>query len=231
MTTDPKTRKQVEVKVMAECGAAVIYVRRAGSYPHPTPPQSIKDWHMGFFYVSTPLDEDRDLLNLPEFSLPPPTQHNWLKKPGETDTDVDRQMARIGELMGEGLTDADLVAAWLTHRVLPLQRRCHRICDVSGRRDPSRISTFQMDLDEFLRRMHSITALKVDQNFRFGLRAYNRQNPPPVVCYCFRTLIFHLCSSFSSCDPTSVFRSLLLPGSWRMVKPDQSTTPTALTWL
>src|SRR3954471_10080549 len=33
------TRKQVETKVMAECGAAVVYVRRAGSYPHPTPPQ------------------------------------------------------------------------------------------------------------------------------------------------------------------------------------------------
>src|SRR3954469_22736978 len=183
---------------------------------------------MGFFYVSNPPGDDRDLLNLPEFSLPPPTQHHWSEKPGETDTDVDRQMARIGELMEQGLTATDLVAAWLTRRVLPLQQRCHRICDVSGRRDPSRISTFQMDLDEFLRRMHSITALKVDQNFRFGLRAYNRQNPPHVVCCCFRTLIFSLLSSFSFCDPISIFRSLLLPGSWRMGKPDQSTTPTVL---
>jgi hypothetical protein len=195
-TTDPKTRKQVEVKVIAECGGAVVYVRRAGSYPHPTPPQSIKDWQMGFFYVSTPPNEDRDLLNLPEFSLPPPTQHNWLERPGETDTDVDRQMARIAELMDEGLIAADLVAAWLNRRVLPLQRRCHRICDMSGRRDPSRISTFQMDMGDFLHRMHMITTLKVDEDFQFGLRAYNRRNPPLVVWCSPRPPTLHFCSPF-----------------------------------
>src|SRR4051812_19028253 len=64
---DPVTNKKTEVKVTAECRAAVIYVRKAGLYPHPQPPQSIKDWQMGFFYVSSP--ENPDLLNLPEFSL------------------------------------------------------------------------------------------------------------------------------------------------------------------
>ena len=54
---------------------------------------------MGFFYVSNPPDEDRDLLNLPEFSLPPPTQHNWSEMPGESDTDIDHQVARIAEMM------------------------------------------------------------------------------------------------------------------------------------
>jgi len=195
-TTDPKTRKQVEVKVMAECSAAVVYARRAGSYAHPTPLQSIKDWQMGFFYVSNPEDDDRDLLNLPEFSLPPPAQRHWSEKPGETNADVDHQMARIAELMKDGLTDVDLVAAWLSRRVLPLQRRCHRICDMSGRRDPTRISTFQMDMEEFLHRMHTITTLKVTKDFRFGLRAYNRRDPPPVVCCSFRPLALYFCSSF-----------------------------------
>ena len=169
---------------MAECGAAVIYVRQADSYPHPTPPQSIKDWQMGFSYVSNPPDEDRDLMNLPEFSLPPSSQHNWSEKPGEGDTDIDHQMARIAELMDEGLVATDLVVAWLSRRVLPLQRRCHRICDMSGRLDPSRISTFQMDMADFLHRMKMITVLKVDEDFQFGLKAYNCRRPPPMVC-CF----------------------------------------------
>src|SRR3954470_22468026 len=104
---------------MAECGAAVIYVRRADSYAHPTHPQSIKDWSMGFFYVSNPPDDDRDLMNLPEFSLPPPSKHNWSKKLGESDTDIYHQLARIAELMDQGLAAADLVAAWLSRRVLP----------------------------------------------------------------------------------------------------------------
>ena len=41
--TDPITNKRSEVKVMAECGAAIIYMRKVGLYPHPQPPQSIKD--------------------------------------------------------------------------------------------------------------------------------------------------------------------------------------------
>ena len=109
-TTDPKTGKKVETKVTAECGASVIYMRKAGLYPHPTPPQSIKDRQMGFFYVSSP--EDQDLLNLPEFSLPPPNKHNWSEKLGDGDTDLDRQMDRIAELMGEGLLAANLAAGY-----------------------------------------------------------------------------------------------------------------------
>src|ERR1041384_1479965 len=107
---------------------------------------------MRFSSVSNPPDEDQDLLNLPKFSLPPPSQHNWSEKPGDDDTDLDRQVDRIAELMGEGLVAADLVAGWLCRRVLPLQRRCHRTCDMSGRFDPPPISTFQMDLEDLLLR-------------------------------------------------------------------------------
>ena len=151
---------------------------------------------MGFFYISNPPDEDRDLLNLPEFSLPPPSQHNWSEKPGDDDTDLDQQMERIAELMGEGLVAADLVAGWLCRQVLPLQRRCHRICDMSGRLDPTRISTFQMDLEDVLHRMKMITDLKVDDSFDFGLKPYNRRQPPPVVCSSFQSLACYASSSF-----------------------------------
>src|SRR3954471_10603315 len=108
---------------------------------------------MGFFYVSTPEGQD-DLLNLPEFSLPPPTKHNWSEKPGFGDTDLDRQVARIAELEAEGLSPADLVATWICRRVLPLQRRCHRICDMSNRLDPTRTSTFRVGEAELAQRMH-----------------------------------------------------------------------------
>src|SRR4051812_41624245 len=102
-------------------------------YPHPQPPHSIKDKQIGLFYVSSP--ERKDLLNFLEFSLPPPTQHNWSEKPGEGDNDLDRQVARIAELMAGGLRAADLVATWICRRVLPLQRWCHRMCDMSKRLD------------------------------------------------------------------------------------------------
>ena len=88
------------------------------------------------------------------------------------------------------------MAGWLCRRVLPLQRRCHRICDMTGKLDPTRISTFQIEMEEFLHRMHTITTLKVTKDFKLGLRVYNRNNPPPVVCFFLRSLIPCSCSCF-----------------------------------
>src|SRR4051812_18885761 len=113
---------------------------------------------MGFFYVSSP--EVQDLLNLPEFSLPPLTKHNWSEKPCEGDTDLDHQMAWILELMTEVLCPTVLLATWICRRVLPLQRRCHRIWDMSRRLDPTRISTFKVAETELVRRLNLLADVK-----------------------------------------------------------------------
>ena len=44
----------------------------------------------------------------------------------------------------EGLTGADLLAAFMARRVLPLQGRPHLICQMSGHRDPSRMCSKDM---------------------------------------------------------------------------------------
>src|ERR1041385_511289 len=169
---NPKTKKREEVKVMAECGGATIYIHKIGLYPHPQPPQSIKNWQMGFFYVSSP--KDKDLLNLPKFSLPPPTaKYNWFENPGDGDVDLDHQMAQIQTLMTEGLQPANLVATWLCRRVLLLQRRCHRICDMSRLLDPTRISTLNMGEAELIRRLNFLADLKIVPPFKFGKRAHD----------------------------------------------------------
>ena len=179
---DPKGEPgaTVELKVMAECGAAIIYINRSVTYPNPQPPQSIKDWQLGFFYVRTS-DGQEDCLNLPAFSLPPPTtKHQWAEKPGHGDTDLDAQVDRVAKLMEIGLRSSDLVAAWICSRVLPLQRRCHRICDMSSRRDPTRISTHRMAEDELIRRVRLQTDAPLLLNpFKFGLKTYDRAHPPP----------------------------------------------------
>src|SRR3954465_13675538 len=72
--------------------------------------------------------------------------------------------------MSEGLRPFDLVASWICRRVLPLQRRCHRLCDMSGRLDPTRISTFKIEQEEILRRINTITDLKLADPFSFGVR-------------------------------------------------------------
>jgi hypothetical protein len=45
-------------------------------------------------------------------------------------------------------TPDDLVRTFMTRRVSPLQRRSHKICQMSGCLDPSRMTTFELEKPE-----------------------------------------------------------------------------------
>ena len=125
---------------MTECGSCIV----SGSkheYKSPDIIQSCKDWQTSFFYVKSP-DKGPDMLNLPEFKRDRTLKkYQWSCKIGVRDCDVDSQVARVAKIFADGLEPYDLVAAWLYARVLPLQSRVHRICDMSGGRDPTQICT------------------------------------------------------------------------------------------
>src|SRR3954466_9093869 len=135
-----------------------------------------------FFYVKPP-DNGPDLLNLPEFSLARPTEkHQWSCKYGFGDCDIDAQVARVAQLEQEGLLPTDLLATWIQVRILPLQRRVHRICDMSNARDPTRICTRRMKIEELCARQKVLTSSKIPEPFRFGLECLNRRAKAPEVC-------------------------------------------------
>ena len=48
----------------------------------------------------------------------------------------------------EGLTGTNLIATFIARRVLPLLRRVHKIGDMSGQRDPCRMSTRELNPDQ-----------------------------------------------------------------------------------
>ena len=52
------------------------------------------------------------------------------------------------ELVSLGLTGRDLLMAWVSRRVIPLQRRPHKLCFLSDLRDPSRTTRRVMLEDE-----------------------------------------------------------------------------------
>src|SRR3954469_15846151 len=120
---------------MTDTGCCLVAVDKR-KYKSPDIVQSCKDWQRTFSYVKS-LAQGPDLLNLPEFSVTwPHDKFQWTLKFGVGDLDVDNQIKRVAELENEGLLPTDLAAAWLHCRVLPLQRRVHRICDMSGLLDP-----------------------------------------------------------------------------------------------
>src|SRR4051812_29349238 len=76
----------------------------------------------------------------------------------------------------------DLAAAWLHARILPLQRRVHRICDLSGPRDPTRLSTCRIKMEDLCRRLRDITNGHLPEPYHFGLMYLTRREKPRWVC-------------------------------------------------
>ena len=84
-------------------------------------------------------------------------------------------------MQSEGLTGPDLLAAFVSRRVLPLQGRPHLICQMSGGRDPSRMCTKDMPHEEVALMMNYLSDSRLPEDWRFGKEPYSRANPPPMV--------------------------------------------------
>jgi len=172
--------KPVKLLDMTDTGSCLL---STGKNKMATPDivQSCKDWQRTFFYVKSPA-KGPDLLNLPEFSVTRPHEkYQWSLKYGVGDLDIDNQVKRVAALEKEGLQPSDLVAAWLHCRVLPLQRRVHRICDMSGPLDPTRLCTWRISPEHLHARMKAITKSLGPNPYRFGLPYLTRQDKLHVV--------------------------------------------------
>ncbi|KAK1613785.1 hypothetical protein QYE76_019302 [Lolium multiflorum] len=73
----------------------------------------------------------------------------------------------------------DILRMFITHRVLPLQRRCHKICEMSGLMDPTRITTFKLTKLEVVLKVQAIAQTKMTEDWEWVLEPFSRANPPP----------------------------------------------------
>ena len=86
------------------------------------------------------------------------------------------------DLVSLGLTGRDLLMAWVSRRVIPLQWRLHKLCFLSGLRDPSRTAREVTLKDEAARLASAIIDGRVEDDWDFGVEPYRRSRPPPQVC-------------------------------------------------
>lgn len=168
--------------VMSECGAAVPVTRTAGPFPKLPLEESAKKWQKSFYVRNVNPADDR--INLPPFAdAPPAAKLNWGHNPRAPSAEIVGVCRRVTEMTDrEGLTAVDLIVAFIGRRVLPLQRRPHRICDMSGRRDPCRLSTKELTLAEIAQHINDVSAagLKVEE-WQFGKEPHSRAAPAPAV--------------------------------------------------
>ena len=88
------------------------------------------------------------------FSFAPSSKANWDGKGRPGDKDVDAMVRRVDSLMKEGLTPEDLTLCWLSRRVRPLQNRVHKMCVMSGRLDPTGLTTKNYSTSAQIGRAH-----------------------------------------------------------------------------
>jgi hypothetical protein len=104
---------------------------------------------------------------------------NWLHHPKD-----DKESIRIAGFIDTNkdetnLCAEDLVRAFLARRVLPLQRRAHKISQMSGLMDPTRITTHRLSSSDLVLKAKQICQNPLSPSGKYGLAPYSRSNSPP----------------------------------------------------
>ena len=74
----------------------------------------------------------------------------------------------------EGLTGTDLLAAFITRRVLPLQRCSCLIGEMIGLQDPNRMGLTWLSAEQAGRAVNAISRANLGEDWRFGSRIARR---------------------------------------------------------
>ncbi|KAE8788725.1 hypothetical protein D1007_37298 [Hordeum vulgare] len=171
---------------MTPFGAALVHPRPKSVFPQMPLQDSVKHWQKGFFYVRS-TDPAQDALNMPPFVIAPPTRQNWDAMTRKPHPEVVLIRAHLDILRESGLLGRDLLVTMVVRRILPLQRRPHLVCQMSGRLDPCRLSIKRFTPGAVARRVNLISTARMDEGgeWTWGMSPFNRAHPPPMM---FKTL-------------------------------------------
>ena len=73
----------------------------------------------------------------------------------------------------EGLTGTDLLAAFITRRVLPLQRRSCLIGETIGLQNPNQMGSTRLSVEQVVQGVNDISKANLGDDWRFGKAPYS----------------------------------------------------------
>ncbi|KAK1627151.1 hypothetical protein QYE76_001466 [Lolium multiflorum] len=170
-------RKLPQPKPFVRCGGCILSPRAGSNFYKLSGLDSVRTWQRTFFYVRNGGPED--FINLPAYLPGPPSMKNWLHHPKD-----DKESIRIADFIDinkkeTNLRVEDLVRAFLARWVLPLQRRAHKISEMSGPMDPTRITTHRLSPTDLVLKAKQICQNPLSPSGKYGLAPYSRRNSPP----------------------------------------------------
>nr|XP_051229654.1 extensin-like [Lolium perenne] len=104
---------------------------------------------------------------------------NWLHNP--KNHKESKRVANFIELFKEktNLSSDDIDWLFLSRRVLPLQRRAHKMSKMSGQRDPTRMTTFSLSPKDLILKAKKICRNTLWPDGKYGRKPYSCNDPPP----------------------------------------------------
>ena len=173
---------------MVECGAAMVIPHKDVEFIRVPGLQTCWKWQCTFFYIKNATSVD--LINLPAYVPGTPIHKStWRWNPTDSTADDVKITEFITKAVAaKEIQPDDLIRTFISRRVLPLQHRTHKICQMMGRRDPTRITTFGLTKPEVRRKVKAISETRMPDEWSWGKEAYRRSNPAPDVSRSFSFL-------------------------------------------
>ncbi|KAM0848037.1 hypothetical protein ACQ4PT_054640 [Festuca glaucescens] len=170
-------KKLPKPKPVVQCGACILTPRQGSPFYKFTGLESCRAWQETFFYVKN--SGSSDFINLSAYVPGEPSRANWRFNPKEGHVETNRIVRYMKELNDTtGICSDDIVRAFVSRRVLPLQRRAHKISQMTGRKDPTRITTFPLRKSDVILKAKQICKTKMPVDWKWGMQPFSRRHPP-----------------------------------------------------
>ncbi|KAK1694506.1 hypothetical protein QYE76_011203 [Lolium multiflorum] len=160
-----------------QCGSCIIGSRQGSPFFKFSGLESCRLWQRTFFYVKN--DGTADLINLPAFNPAPPTKVNWGYYPGSNHIETNRVVRFMEKLKKEtNICSDDIIRAFISRRVLPLKRRVHKMSEMYGPGDPTKITGLPLSKADVVLKAKQICQTDMPNDWEWGFLPLSSTNPP-----------------------------------------------------
>ncbi|KAK1649873.1 hypothetical protein QYE76_067678 [Lolium multiflorum] len=164
-------------KPPVQCGSCIIGSRQGSPFFKFNGLESCRLWQTTFFYVKN--KSATDLINLPAFNPAPPAKINWNYNPGTDHIETNRVVRFMLKLMkNTNICSDDIIRTFICRRVLPLKRRAHKISEMYGPGDPTKITGLPLSKADVVLKANQICQTDMPDDWEWGLCPLSSKNPP-----------------------------------------------------
>ncbi len=164
-------------KPPVQCGSCIIGARQGSPFFKLSGLESVRAWQKSFFYVRNGGSED--FINLPAYLPGTPSRANWKFNPGTNHIETNRIVRFLEQLKKDtDICSDDIIRAFTSRRVLPLQRRAHKMSQMCGPRDPTKITSCPLSKEDVVLKARQICQTNMPMDWEWGFLSLCSRNPP-----------------------------------------------------